>query len=131
MLKRLLFAAAACLTIGGAASAQEGTVNLLCSPDLAWCEILGPAFTEATGYDLDFIRVGSSDALARLRAEADNPIFDVWFGGTGDPHLVAVREGITKMYIPTVWDDIIPSLKYVINEEYISLFAGALGFSIH
>jgi len=132
-MKRLLLAAAASLAIGSFAAAQdgEGTVNLLCSPDLAWCEVLGPAFTEATGYDLEFIRVGSNDALARLRAEADNPIFDVWFGGTGDPHLVAVREGVTEMYIPTVWDDIIPDLKSVINEEYIPLYAGAIGFSVN
>lgn len=130
-MKKLVAAIFASLAIGTVAQAQEGTVNVLCSPDLAWCEALGPAFTEATGYGLEQIRMGSNESLARLRAEAANPIYDVWFGGTGDPHLVAVREGITEMYIPTVWDDIIPSLKSVINEEYIPLYAGALGFSIN
>ncbi len=129
-MKRLLIAVLAVISIPAVASAQ-GTVNLLCSPDLAWCEALGPAFTADTGHSLEFIRVGSNDALARLRAEAANPIFDVWFGGTGDPHLVAVREGVTEMYIPTAWDDIIPNLKSVIGEEYIPLYAGALGFSIN
>ena len=65
-MKRLLFAAIAALMLFGTAGAQR--VNLLCSPDLAWCEALGPAFEEATGYGLDFIRLSSQDALARIRA---------------------------------------------------------------
>ena len=97
-MKRLtvLLIAATALFLG---HAQAQRVNLLCSPDLAWCEALGPAFTEATGIDLEFIRVSSNDALARIRAEAANPIFDVWFGGTGDPHLIAAREGLTEFWI--------------------------------
>jgi iron(III) transport system substrate-binding protein len=120
---------AAVALLAGSASAQR--VNLLCSPDLAWCEALGPAFTEATGYDLEFIRVSSQDALARLRAEAANPIFDVWFGGTGDPHLIAVREGITEFYQPSSWDDLIPNLVDQVGGEYIPLYAGAIGFVVN
>lgn len=113
----------------GSASAQR--VNVLCSPDLAWCEALGPAFREATGIELEFIRVSSQDALARIRAEAASPIFDVWFGGTGDPHLVAFREGLTEFYEPSVWDDIIDDLKNAVGGAYIPLYAGALGFVIN
>ena len=129
MARILLALIVALALVAGAAQAQR--VNLLCSPDLAWCEALGPAFTEATGIDLEFIRVSSQDALARIRAEAANPVFDAWFGGTGDPHLIAMREGVAEMYIPTVWDDIIPELKAVINEEYIPLYAGAIGFVVN
>lgn len=124
----LVLVAIAALFLG---NAQAQRVNLLCSPDLAWCEALGPAFTEATGIPLEFIRVSSQDALARIRAEAANPVFDVWFGGTGDPHLIAMREGVAEMYIPSMWDDIIPELKSVINEEYIPLYAGAIGFVVN
>jgi iron(III) transport system substrate-binding protein len=121
---------AALLSLGALASAQQ-RVNLLCSPDLAWCEALGPAFTAATGIDLEFIRISSQDALARVRAEAANPVFDAWFGGTGDPHLVAAREGLTEPYIPSSWDEIIPSLRAQVSDTYIPLYAGALGFSIN
>jgi iron(III) transport system substrate-binding protein len=120
---------AAVALLAGSASAQR--VNLLCSPDLAWCEALGPAFTQATGIPLEFIRVSSQDALARLRAEAANPIFDVWFGGTGDPHLIAVREGITEFYRPDAWDDLIPNLIAQVDGEYIPLYAGAIGFVVN
>ena len=33
-----------------------------------------------------------------MKAEASNPKGDVWFGGTGDPHLQAAEEGLSEMY---------------------------------
>jgi len=111
--------------------AQAQRVNLLCSPDLAWCEALGPAFKAATGIDLEFQRLSSNDGLARLRAEAANPIFDAWFGGTGDPHLIAFREGLTEFYEPSSWGDIIQNLKDQVGGTYIPLYAGALGFVVN
>ncbi|UCH25307.1 MAG: ABC transporter substrate-binding protein [Trueperaceae bacterium] len=129
-MKRLIgFIFSAALLFTGSAFAQQ--VNLLCSPDLAWCEQIGPAFEEATGIDLEFVRLSSSESLARLRAEAANPTFDVWFGGTGDPHLVAFTEGITEFYKPTVWDDLLSGLKNAVGETYIPLYTGAIGFVVN
>jgi iron(III) transport system substrate-binding protein len=129
-MKRLTIALiAAVALLAGSASAQR--VNVVCSADLAWCEVLGPAFREATGIDLEFLRISSQDALARIRAEAANPIFDVWFGGTGDPHLIAASEGLTEFYEPSSWDDIIDSLKDQVGGTYIPLYAGAIGFVVN
>ncbi len=129
-MKRLLVGVVlSLLLLAGSASAQR--VNVLCSPDLAWCEALGPAFKAATGLDLEFIRLGSSESLARLRAEAANPVFDVWFGGTGDPHLAAFNEGLTEFYKPSQWDDLLPSLTKAVGETYIPLYTGALGFVVN
>lgn len=119
----------ALLTFGGSAAAQQ--VNLLCSPSLAWCEALAPAFNEATGYDLEFVRLSSSESLARLRAEAGNPNFDVWFGGTGDPHLVAFNQGLTEFYEPELWDQILPNLRNSVGRTYIPLYTGAIGFVVN
>jgi iron(III) transport system substrate-binding protein len=131
-MKRSILASIVVLAmLAGTATAQQQRVNLLCSPSLAWCEALGPAFTAATGIALEFNRFSSQDALARLRAEAASPIFDVWFGGTGDPHLVAVNEGITEFYEPSVWGDIIPSLRTAVGGAYIPLYAGAIGFVVN
>lgn len=128
-MKRLVLVLAAVLALCGTAAAQR--VNVLCSPDLAWCEALGPAFKEATGIDLEFIRLSSQDALARIRAEAANPVFDVWFGGTGDPHLVAATEGLTEFYQPSVWDQLNPDLIAQVGGTYIPLYAGAIGFVVN
>lgn len=131
MMKPLWSLAACLLLVTSLHNASAERVNLLCSPDLAWCEALGPAFTAATGHDLEFIRVSSQDALARIRAEAANPVFDVWFGGTGDPHLIAVREGVTEFFEPSVWEDLLPDLRNAVGGEYIPLYAGALGFVVN
>jgi iron(III) transport system substrate-binding protein len=130
MMKRLAIVLLATAALF-ATQAQAQRVNLLCSPDLAWCEALGPAFKAATGIDLEFQRLSSNDGLARLRAEAANPIFDAWFGGTGDPHLIAFREGLTEFYEPTVYGEIIQSLKDQVGGTYIPLYAGALGFVVN
>jgi iron(III) transport system substrate-binding protein len=128
-MKRSFLVLALFLMLAGGAQAQR--VNVLCSPDLAWCEALGPAFKQATGMDLEFVRLSSSEALARLRAEAANPVFDVWFGGTGDPHLVAFHEGITEFYKPSAWDELLPSLTNAVGETYIPLYTGAIGFVVN
>ena len=41
---------------------------------------------------------GSGEALAQLIAEKANPKTDVWFGGTGDPHLQAAESDLTIEY---------------------------------
>ena len=41
---------------------------------------------------------GSGEALAQLVAERANPKTDVWFGGTGDPHLQAAEQGLSLEY---------------------------------
>ena len=38
------------------------------------------------------------EALAQLIAEKDNPKTDIWFGGTGDPHLQAAEMGLSLEY---------------------------------
>ena len=124
----VLLIAASALFLG---NAQAQRVSLVCSADQAWCELLGPAFTAATGIGLDYIRLSSNDTLARLRAEAASPLFDVWFGGTGDPHLIAAREGLTEFFEPEAWDDIIQDLKDQVGGTYIPLYAGALGFVVN
>ena len=38
------------------------------------------------------------DENAAFAAEKANPKLDLWFGGTGDPHLQAAEEGLTEAY---------------------------------
>jgi iron(III) transport system substrate-binding protein len=111
------------------AAAQKVTV--LCSPNPAWCDALKAEFGKATGTQLDFIRLSSGEALARLRAEKGRPSFDVWFGGTGDPHVVAAEEGLTEFYKPKAWDDLRPQLRDAVGGKYVPLYAGVLGWAVN
>jgi len=106
-------------------------VNVLCSVNLPWCEALGPAFKAATGIELNFVRLSSSEALARLRAEQANPTFDVWFGGTGDPHYEGFKDAITEFYKPKAYNDLQPEMKAAIGTTYIPLYLGVLGIGIN
>jgi iron(III) transport system substrate-binding protein len=36
--------------------------------------------------------------LNLLRSNKAKPLFDVWYGGTGDPHLLAAEVNLTETY---------------------------------
>jgi iron(III) transport system substrate-binding protein len=118
-------------TLGIAHAAPAGRVVVLCSPNVEWCDQIKAAFPRATGLQLDFVRLSSGEALARLRAERANPVFDVWFGGTGDPHIVANEEGLTEFYRPKLWGDLRPELREAVAGKYIPLYAGILGWAVN
>lgn len=132
MKRIVILALLVALGAGGLAqAAPAGRVVVLCSPNVEWCDLLKAQFPRATGIQLDFVRLSSGEALARLRAERANPVFDVWFGGTGDPHFVANEEGLTEFYRPKAWDDLRASLRDAVQNKYIPLYAGVLGWAVN
>ena len=118
--------------LGGAAhAAPAGRVVVLCSPNPAWCDAVKAEFPKAAGIAVLDVRLSAGESLTRLRAERQNPTFDVWFGGTGDPHLTAVEDGVTEFYKPKAWDDLRPLLRNAVGGRYIPLYAGILGWAIN
>ena len=89
--------AVGCLLAGGAA-AQQGQVNVICSVQADWCNLIQTVFAKTTGVKVNMSLKGSGEALAQLIAERANPKTDVWFGGTGDPHLQAAEQDLTLEY---------------------------------
>jgi iron(III) transport system substrate-binding protein len=118
-------------SLGAASAAPAGRVNVICAPNQPWCDAIKAEFPKATGIALDFVRVSSGEALARLRAERQNPTFDVWFAGTGDNHIVAIEEGVTEFYRPKAWNDLRAELREAVAGKYIPLYAGILGWIIN
>ena len=85
-LMRMLIAAS--LAAVGSAHAQDaGQLNIICSVQAEWCNMIQTVFAKTTGIKVNMSLKGSGEALAQLIAERANPKTDVWFGGTGDPHL--------------------------------------------
>ncbi len=119
------------IPLAAASAAPAGKVTVLCSPNPAWCDAVKAEFPKATGIAVEDVRLSSGESLTRLRAERANPTFDVWFGGTGDPHLVAVEDGVTEFYRPKAWDDLRPLLRDAVGGKYIPLYAGILGWAIN
>lgn len=69
-----------------------------CSAQEDWCQLMANGFEEATGIKVNMTRKSSGETFAQIKAEAENPKGDIWWGGTGDPHLQAAEEGLTEVY---------------------------------
>ncbi len=94
--KTTLLSAAALAAILVAGAASAGELNVVCSNEQDWCDLMAENFEEATGNTVNMVRKSTGETLAQVRAEAGNPKIDVWWGGTGDPHLIAAAEDLTQ-----------------------------------
>ena len=76
-------------------------------------------------------RKSSGEIYAQVKAEASNPRGDIWWGGTGDPHLQAAEEGLTVEYKSPMLKDLQPwAVKQAEQSKYrtVGVYAGVLGF---
>ena len=97
-LRTTLSVAALLGAAGLPASAQQQQVNVICSVQADWCNMIQTVFQKTTGIKVNMSLKGSGEALAQIIAEKANPKTDVWFGGTGDPHLQAAEQDLTLEY---------------------------------
>ena len=96
---RLGFCVALTLFVPFSAPARaQGQVNVICSVPIPWCEALAAQFTKETGIKVGLTQKGSGESMAQVAAEKANPKYDVWYAGTGDPHLQAAELGLTEEY---------------------------------
>ena len=124
-----LFTAAALLGLSAAASAQ--TVNVICSVQAEWCNVISTVYARTTGVRINMALKGSGEALAQLIAEKDNPKTDVWFGGTGDPHLQAAEQGLTLEYKSPTLTQLHPWAQQQAKQsgyKTVGIYSGPLGF---
>jgi iron(III) transport system substrate-binding protein len=125
------FVACACLFQLPSAHAQ-GSLVLYCSVQEEWCRLMMTTFERETGIKVSMTRKSSGEFYAQLKAEATNPRGDVWWGGTGDPHLQAAEEGLTIEYESSsnseLQDWALNQWK-ASNKRTIGVYAGALGYS--
>jgi iron(III) transport system substrate-binding protein len=114
----------------GVAHAQ-GRLVLYCTPQEEWCRAMVTAFERATGIKVDMTRKSSGENYAQVKAEAANPRGDVWWGGTGDPHLQAAEEGLTLEYKSPKLSELHEwAVRQAEQSKYrtVGVYAGALGF---
>src|SRR6266480_3499032 len=77
-------------------SAQQ--LNVICPVQAEWCSLAATEFEKETGIKVGLTLKGSGESFAQVAAEKANPKLDVWFGGTGDPHLQAAEQGLLEEY---------------------------------
>ena len=124
---------ATALAAAGDASAQ-GRLNLYCSVQEDWCQLMQTEFEKATGVRVAMTRKSSGETYAQIKAEKDNPRGDVWWGGTGDPHLQAAEENLTAAYesarMKEMQDWSVQQWKTG-RQRTVGIYAGALGFGFN
>lgn len=81
-----------------AGPARAGEIALVCSFQEEWCRLMATSFERETGVKVALIRRSTGEAYAQLKAESARPRADIWWGGTGDPHLLAAADGLTEPY---------------------------------
>jgi iron(III) transport system substrate-binding protein len=129
--RNLLLSAAVALVAGASAPASADDLVLYCSPQIEWCNLMVEAFEKETGIDVAMTRKSSGETFAQIKAEASNPRGDVWWGGTGDPHLQAAEEGLTAEYKSPLLSELHPwAVKQAEQADYktVAIYTGALGF---
>lgn len=127
----LLAASAIALLPAMQARAQSGEMVLYCSVGEEWCRVMSEAFSRETGINVLMTRASSGETYAKIKAEEGQPRGDVWWGGTGDPHLQAGQEGLTEEYRSPMLDQLQPwALSQAETAGYrtVGIYAGALGF---
>jgi iron(III) transport system substrate-binding protein len=122
------------LALASTNAKAQGVVNVYCSVQIEWCTLVGNEFQKATGVKVSITQKGSGEAIAQLKAEAQNPKGDVWFGGTGDPHLQAAEENLTEPYKSPKMAELHPwAMKQNTDSggRTVGIYMGALGFGFN
>jgi len=112
-------------------TAQAAKLTLYCSAQEDWCQLMARSFEDASGIDVDMTRKSSGETFAQVKAESSNPKGDVWWGGTGDPHLQAAEEGLTQPYISPMraeLQDWSIAQGTSAGDRTIGIYSGALGY---
>jgi iron(III) transport system substrate-binding protein len=131
---RLVFAAFASASAAAtfiAPAAAQGNLVVYCSVQEEWCRAMVSLFEKETGIKVSMTRKSSGETYAQVKAEAENPRGDVWWGGTGDPHLQAAEEGLTQEYKSPNMGDLHDWAVRVWEQtkgRTIGVYSGALGF---
>ena len=128
----LFFAALLGCLLSVPALAQTRRLSVVCSVQLEWCELVKNEYQKASGVRMTMIHRSSIDALAMLLAERNNPRTDVWFGGTGDPHLQAAEQKITLEYKSPLFEELQPWAQAQAERaayRSVGLYSGVLIFA--
>lgn len=104
-------------------------INVLCTPQEEWCQGMKQEFEAKHGITVNYVRMSSGEALARLQAEKDNPQFDVWWGGPIDGFVAGKEAGVLEAYDSPNYKNLIDADKYKDPDNFwVGIYVGTLGF---
>jgi iron(III) transport system substrate-binding protein len=109
----------------------QGSLVMYCGVQEEWCRVMVNAFERETGIKVSMTRKSAGEVFAQVKAEAANPRADIWWGGTGDPHMQAAEEGLSEEYKSPRMADL---QDWAVRQweqskgRTVGIYSGALGF---
>lgn len=129
-LKHVL-AASAVMVMTQVSGAGAAELVMYCGVQEEWCRAMTSTFERETGIKVSMTRKSNGEIFAQLKAEASNPKGDIWWGGTGDPHLQAADADLLEAYKSPKMDELYP---WAVKQweagkgRTVGIYSGALGF---
>ncbi len=130
--KHAAMAIGAGLAVAAATASAQQQLNVICPVQAEWCNLAAVEFERETGIKATMTLKGSGESFAQIAAEKANPKLDVWFGGTGDPHLQAAEQGLLEEYRSPLLTQLQPwAQKQAEQSKYrtVGIYMGALGIA--
>jgi iron(III) transport system substrate-binding protein len=104
-------------------------INVLCTPQEEWCQGMKREFEAKFGITVNYVRMSSGEALARIRAEKANPQFDIWWGGPADSFIAAKQEDLLEPYNSPNYKNLLDQNKYKDKDNHwAGIYIGSLAF---
>lgn len=88
------------------------------------------AFEKDTGIHVEWVRLTTGEALARIEAEKNNPQAAIWVGGVGTLHIEAKTKGLTTPYSSRSANTI-PDRYRDKDRYWIGLYVGPIAFGMN
>ena len=118
------------LLIAACGQQESRELNLLCVPQEEWCEGMKQEFEAEFGITVNYVRMSTGEALARLEAERENPQFDIMWGGPIDTYIAGKNEGLFAKYeSPNLGNLLNPDLYMDEDHYWAGIYVGSLGFA--
>jgi len=109
---------------------ESKELNLLCVPQEEWCQGMKEEFEKEFGITVNYVRMSTGEALARLEAEKENPQFDIMWGGPIDTYIAGSNEGMFEAYESPNVKNLLDQEKYQDPDNFWSgIYVGSLGFA--
>jgi iron(III) transport system substrate-binding protein len=122
-----LVASVLMLSLTVASFAAQGKILAYTTLDEPLARAVFEAYEKDTGVKVEWVRLSTGEAVARMEAERKNPQVDIWYGGVGLGHIEAKLKDLTIPYVSPNAKNIPDKFKDP-DGYWTGIYAGALCF---
>ena len=119
-----------CVTLFAGNSLAAEKVKAYTTMEEPLAKALFEQFEKETGIVVEWVRLSSGEAVARIEAEKANPQASIWVGGVGTLHIDAKNKGLTAPYSSRMAGSI-PDQFRDPEKFWIGLYVGPIAFCIN